>query len=355
MAELSAIWAELQEFGEQIEGVPLAELQGPAHRVRGPDPRRRPAGRDRSRGCPHERVGAVRRRLLRHRRRGPPLRRRRARRPRGRARPPRRRRPPGRRAPIRRPRRRRRSPRLRPGRRRRRPRRARRADRRTERGARRHREDGDIRRPFPGGPVSESSAAGAAQHPDLLGIYCNDHLAAATGGIELVSRMLGPAPRHASRDAARRAARRAPRGTGRAALVHGGARAAGPPVQAGGLLDRREAGAGEAQRAPAEPVAAQRSRRVRVHRHGGARQAGRFRDAAGDRGRRPAARRRRCSSGSSSRPTSSTTGSPTPAGTSRPRCSAGIPGRPPRPRAADVEPAHVPRPRQPSARPAPDR
>jgi hypothetical protein len=26
--------------------------------------------------------------------------------------------------------------------------------------------------------------------PDLLGIYCNDHLAAATGGIELVSRML---------------------------------------------------------------------------------------------------------------------------------------------------------------------
>jgi hypothetical protein len=27
--------------------------------------------------------------------------------------------------------------------------------------------------------------------PDLLGIYCNDHLAAATGGIELVSRMIG--------------------------------------------------------------------------------------------------------------------------------------------------------------------
>jgi hypothetical protein len=26
---------------------------------------------------------------------------------------------------------------------------------------------------------------------DLLGIYCNDHLAASTGGIELVSRMLG--------------------------------------------------------------------------------------------------------------------------------------------------------------------
>jgi hypothetical protein len=39
--------------------------------------------------------------------------------------------------------------------------------------------------------VSESSATGALRHPDLLGVYCNDHLAAATGGIELVSRMLG--------------------------------------------------------------------------------------------------------------------------------------------------------------------
>jgi hypothetical protein len=39
--------------------------------------------------------------------------------------------------------------------------------------------------------VSESSAAGGLRHLDLLGIYCNDHLAAATGGIELVNRMLG--------------------------------------------------------------------------------------------------------------------------------------------------------------------
>jgi hypothetical protein len=38
--------------------------------------------------------------------------------------------------------------------------------------------------------VSKSSAAGAVHNRDLLGIYCNDHLAAATGGIELVSRML---------------------------------------------------------------------------------------------------------------------------------------------------------------------
>jgi hypothetical protein len=38
--------------------------------------------------------------------------------------------------------------------------------------------------------VSESSTGGAAHHPDLLGVYCNDHLAAATGGIELVSRMI---------------------------------------------------------------------------------------------------------------------------------------------------------------------
>ena len=38
--------------------------------------------------------------------------------------------------------------------------------------------------------MSESSTGGAPRHPDLLGVYCNDHLAAATGGIELVSRML---------------------------------------------------------------------------------------------------------------------------------------------------------------------
>jgi hypothetical protein len=45
--------------------------------------------------------------------------------------------------------------------------------------------------PPSGGPVSEPSAAGTIRNPDLLGVYCNDHLAAATGGIELVSRMLG--------------------------------------------------------------------------------------------------------------------------------------------------------------------
>ncbi|WP_448628093.1 hypothetical protein [Geodermatophilus sp. URMC 64] len=39
--------------------------------------------------------------------------------------------------------------------------------------------------------MSESPAAGGIRNPDLLGIYCNDHLMAATGGIELVSRMLG--------------------------------------------------------------------------------------------------------------------------------------------------------------------
>ena len=39
--------------------------------------------------------------------------------------------------------------------------------------------------------MSEPSATGAIRNLDLLGIYCNDHLAAATGGIELVSRMLG--------------------------------------------------------------------------------------------------------------------------------------------------------------------
>jgi hypothetical protein len=39
--------------------------------------------------------------------------------------------------------------------------------------------------------VSQSSAAGGVRNLDLLGVYANDHLAAATGGIELVSRMLG--------------------------------------------------------------------------------------------------------------------------------------------------------------------
>jgi hypothetical protein len=39
--------------------------------------------------------------------------------------------------------------------------------------------------------VSQSSAAGGVRNLDLLGVYVNDHLAAATGGIELVSRMLG--------------------------------------------------------------------------------------------------------------------------------------------------------------------
>jgi hypothetical protein len=38
--------------------------------------------------------------------------------------------------------------------------------------------------------VSESPVPGP-RNPDLLGIYCNDHLAAATGGIELVTRMIG--------------------------------------------------------------------------------------------------------------------------------------------------------------------
>jgi hypothetical protein len=38
--------------------------------------------------------------------------------------------------------------------------------------------------------VSDSPAPGV-QNRDLLAVYCNDHLAAAVGGIELVRRMLG--------------------------------------------------------------------------------------------------------------------------------------------------------------------
>jgi hypothetical protein len=39
--------------------------------------------------------------------------------------------------------------------------------------------------------VSDSSAPGEARNHGLLGIYCNDHLAASVGGIELVKRMIG--------------------------------------------------------------------------------------------------------------------------------------------------------------------
>jgi hypothetical protein len=39
--------------------------------------------------------------------------------------------------------------------------------------------------------VSEASASVAIREPGLLAIYCNDHLMSATGGIELVSRMIG--------------------------------------------------------------------------------------------------------------------------------------------------------------------
>ena len=39
--------------------------------------------------------------------------------------------------------------------------------------------------------MSQSSPSGGIRNPDLLGVYCNDHLAASAGGIELVKRMLG--------------------------------------------------------------------------------------------------------------------------------------------------------------------
>lgn len=39
--------------------------------------------------------------------------------------------------------------------------------------------------------MTESSATGGVRNPDLLGIYCNDHLMASTGGVELVRRMIG--------------------------------------------------------------------------------------------------------------------------------------------------------------------
>ena len=40
--------------------------------------------------------------------------------------------------------------------------------------------------------MSETPApSGAVAHPELLAVYCNDHIASAAGGIELVSRMIG--------------------------------------------------------------------------------------------------------------------------------------------------------------------
>ena len=39
--------------------------------------------------------------------------------------------------------------------------------------------------------MTEIPTPAGAGHPELLSVYCNDHLAAATGGIELVSRMVG--------------------------------------------------------------------------------------------------------------------------------------------------------------------
>jgi len=38
--------------------------------------------------------------------------------------------------------------------------------------------------------VPQTPAASVA-HPELLAVYCNDHIASAAGGIELVSRMIG--------------------------------------------------------------------------------------------------------------------------------------------------------------------
>ena len=39
--------------------------------------------------------------------------------------------------------------------------------------------------------MSQSNGSAGIRNPGLLGIYVNDHLMAATGGVELVSRMLG--------------------------------------------------------------------------------------------------------------------------------------------------------------------
>jgi hypothetical protein len=43
-----------------------------------------------------------------------------------------------------------------------------------------------------GDPVSDTPPpTSAVAHPELLAVYCNDHIASAAGGIELVTRMIG--------------------------------------------------------------------------------------------------------------------------------------------------------------------
>jgi hypothetical protein len=51
---------------------------------------------------------------------------------------------------------------------------------------------GDRPGPQRGEPVTDTTGPSAGVlHPDLLAVYCNDHIASAAGGIELVSRMIG--------------------------------------------------------------------------------------------------------------------------------------------------------------------
>ena len=155
------------------------------------------------------------------------------------------------------------------------------ADPDPERARARARENGRSRRRPLEAPCPSRLAAAPLRNPDLLGIYCNDHLAAATGGIELVSRMLGR-HRGTSHEAhARGAARRAARGAERRCAPpwrRSASRSASTSRSASWVGEK--VARAQAQRAPAVPVAAQRPGRVRVHRHGGARQARRLRDPA---------------------------------------------------------------------------
>ena len=48
--------------------------------------------------------------------------------------------------------------------------------------------------------ADSASATGSTTEPTLLGIYLNDHLAGATGGLELARRTAGGTPRHRARE-----------------------------------------------------------------------------------------------------------------------------------------------------------
>ena len=289
MAELSAIWAELQEFGEQIEGVPLAELRDrltefearildvvrPAETdpAVAPHERAEPSGAGASGDPPRRTDRSAGGGHGRPRRDGPDHRDERRR--------------PGRRAPIRRPS----APATEP--------------------SPAARDGGGDGRGEPAGLTGAPSGVRAgtgrmADDPSSLSwrprvrVVRSRRRAQPRPARHLLQRPpgrrhrrdragqpdAGPAPRHTSRAAARRSCSTSSARSGTRcarAWPRSGCRSASTSRSASWIGEKLSRA--KLNGHLLSPVAAQRPRRVRVHRHGGARQAGRFRDAPGDRGR----------------------------------------------------------------------